>query len=322
MSPDQSMAEAMRAALEPMAKKAAKRVRRAGEGDADGVHDARTALRRLRVGLDIMGRSVFDPKTTAKLGAHLRRIERALGPTRDDDVLLADLDDWVASEGLFEARAVEPLRRALARRRQEHARELARALDAPKTRRTLKCLRRWLDGHARDVTPPPRNPARASRRLVRHFVHDETWRAYEEIIAYELRQPADYDVMHKVRSACRRLRFTMELFGDALQGADRIIDAMRELQTRLGDLHDDVLAIARVEHLLKTREVPQSRAVDAYLARRLRSCDRLRSEFDREWQALNAEAFRVALFAVLCGRPAKRGSAQPPLHVVPSRRVA
>jgi CHAD domain-containing protein len=316
------MADAMRTVLQPLAKKAAKRVRRAADGDADGVHDARTALRRLRVGLDIMGRTVFEPAKTAKLAAALQRIEQTLGPTRDDDVLIADLDDWITSEGAGQAKAAAALREKLTRRREEDARALSRALDAPKTRRVLKRLRRWLEGQPRDVAAPPKNPAKASRRLVRHFVHDESWRAYEEILAYELRQPADFDVVHKVRSACRRLRFTLELFADALRDADRVIDAMRELQTRLGDLHDDVVGIACIEHWVKTRQIPKSPAVDAYVARRIRSRDRLRAEFDREWRALTSEPLRAALFGILSGKPGKRGSARAPLHVVPAARAA
>jgi hypothetical protein len=37
------------------------------------------------------------------------------------------------------------------------------------------------------------------------------------------------------------------------------------------------------------------------LAQRVRSRDRLRAEFDRDWRALNAESLRVALFRALSG---------------------
>jgi len=36
--------------------------------------------------------------------------------------------------------------------------------------------------------------------------------AYEEALAYDTRAVDDLDVIHKFRSACRRLRFTLELF--------------------------------------------------------------------------------------------------------------
>jgi CHAD domain-containing protein len=314
MSPEQPLADALREALGPIAEKASQSLRKAQRGDAGGVHDARAALRRLRVGLGLMGRTVFDPSKTASFARALRRIERALGPTRDDDVFIEDVDAWLVDEKPAAAHAVAPLRHTLVERRGAHARVLARRLRRDKARRALRKLSRWLSGRPRDVIAQPKNPAKAPRWLVRHFVYDEVWRSYEEILAFELRQPADFDVIHKVRGACRRLRFTLELLDGAVSGADRVIEPLRQLQDRLGRMHDDVVSIRRLERWLKTGQVSRNRAVTAYAARRARSQDRLRAEFDREWRALSGQSLRGALFRVLAGgategRPLRAGPA-------------
>src|SRR5579875_1644386 len=114
MRGDESMAEALQASLEPHARKLKKRLRKAEQGDANAIHHGRTTLRRLREGLVVMGRTLFDPATTGELEDALHRIEQALGPTRDDDVLLADLDDWLAQAGRDSGCALLPLREHLA----------------------------------------------------------------------------------------------------------------------------------------------------------------------------------------------------------------
>ncbi len=267
MSPEQPIAESLRHALEPLAKKAAKRIRSARRGDSAGVHDARSALRRLRVGLELMGRTAFDPLTTSKFAGELQRIERALGPVRDDEVLIEDLDRWLENEGIGKANAAAPLRRRLIERRNAHAREVVRRLVRPKPRRGLKRLRRRLEGAHRGegVVGRPKDQAKAPRWLVRHFVHDDVWRSSEEILAFEVRQPADFDVLHKVRGACRRLRFTLELLGRALSGTHQIIEPTRQLQRHLGRLHDDIMGSATLKRSVKTRRVPRNRAVETYL---------------------------------------------------------
>jgi CHAD domain-containing protein len=146
-------------------------------------------------------------------------------------------------------------------------------------------------------------------------VHGEVWRAYEEILAFELRQPADFAVVHQVRSACRRLRFTLEIFAGALDGANRVIEPMRELQGRLGELHDGVVAVECLERWKRARDLPTSAALEAYLARRVRVRDRLRSEFDREWRALTASPLRSVLCRTLGER---RGPVPGPLRLMPA----
>src|SRR5579864_5482031 len=100
------MAEAMRTTLEPWARKLKKRLRKARRGDADGVHDSRTLLRRLRQGLAIMGSSVFDPEVIDDLRRGLRRVEHALGPTRDDDVMIAHLHRYLRRAGAGTRRSI------------------------------------------------------------------------------------------------------------------------------------------------------------------------------------------------------------------------
>lgn len=303
MRPDEPMAEAMRCALEPHARKLKKRLRKAGDGDPDGIHDARTTIRRLREGLVVMGRTVYEPDRVTELEGGLHDLEQTLGPTRDDDVLLESVQCWAKRAPRGAREAMGPLEKRLRRCRGKHARGLAKDLKRPRVAATFQDVRRFLRDHPRAVLPPPGNPARAVPTLVRHFVAEEIWRAYEEVLAYDTRVvAADFDVIHKVRSACRRLRYLLELFEGAVpSGTADVVDALQGLQERLGDLHDHVVAVARIQKWLAEGRIPLNAATDEYLCERRDARDRLRAEFEGEWRKLTSSAFRHAIAIVASG---------------------
>jgi CHAD domain-containing protein len=302
MRGDEPMAEALPVALQPHARKLKKRLCKAERGDADAIHDARTTLRRLREGLVVMGRTLFDPALTGPLEDDLHRIEKVLGPTRDDDVLLADLDDWLLHGGRVSRHALAAVREHIVDVRAKHMRKLACDLGRQRTRAAVRRMRQMLRGSPGAAAPQPKNPAKAAPMLVRHFVPDETWRAYDEVLAYEMRQPADLDVIHSVRSSARRLRYLLELFDGALPpGAEDIVDSLRALQDRLGELHDHAVAVDRIERWIRKGRLPDSAALRAYIGHRRQARDTMRAEFNEEWRRLTGDAFRFALSRIVSG---------------------
>lgn len=298
----------MRAALEPHARKLKKRLRKAARGDPDGIHDARTTIRRLREGLVTMARTVFEQERIADIEHGLRRLEKSLGPTRDDDVLLQHVQQWMKRTARARRPSLEELQKRLRRRRRKHARALADDLERKRRRRAVAALRDFLRGDSRALVRPPNNPSHAVPTLVRHFVADEAWRAYEEVLAFDTRVTSpDFDTIHQVRSACRRLRYLLELFEGAVpRGTRDVVKALRTLQDRLGDLHDHVVAVAQLEKWMSAGRVPTDAGTCEYLGRRKRDRDRLRAEFDAEWRKLTGPAFRHAIATVASGEMRSR----------------
>src|SRR5262245_56013853 len=121
MRADETMAEALASAAHRHSDKLKKRLRRAARGAPDGVHDARTELRRIRILLDLMGSTVFGRRRARRLERDLHDVERRLAKVRDTDVLLAALRDYLrdhpnAQMGLEElALCLEARRRSAAR---------------------------------------------------------------------------------------------------------------------------------------------------------------------------------------------------------------
>jgi CHAD domain-containing protein len=320
MWPSEPLDEALRSASRANARKLRKRIRKAAEGDEEAVHDARTTIRRLRETLLLMGRTAFDRLSSERLAQQLKNLEKRLGSVRDDDVLLDNLRRWRKGTSRALGVAMDPLEKRLARRRKKHARVLAEDLTRKRMRRTMKRVRQLERGRRPATLASPANPSRAVPALVRHVVADQTWRAYDEVLAYDTRVPtADFDVMHKVRSACRRLRYVLELLSDALPaGARDIVSALRELQDRLGTLHDHVVALETIRAWLDAGRLPPSEAIDAYLRDQTEARDRLRVEFDREWRSLTSDAFRCAIGQVASGEMRSRPNGA--VRLVPPRR--
>ena len=243
-----------------------------------------------------MGHTAFDERVTTRLCARLHDMERALAKARDTDVLLER-----SARYCEEARGATGLDVVCARLEQRRARGIAKARAA-------------LRGNARDalvravkratkakhvVLQQPKNPAKAAPELVRHFTHREVWRRYEELRAFDARMPADVETLHKLRAACRQLRFTLETFQGASPDLAPIARDLHERQDEIGALHDHELAIELLERWRAKGKIAPSRALDVYLERRAKARDDLRHMAESRWLALLGAKFRLRLARAL-----------------------
>lgn len=302
MRSDQPLAEALRAALLERARKLAKRLRKAEEGDPQAVHEARTILRRLRQGFIVMGRTVLDPGAAGEMSRRLHRLEKLLGPARDADVLLRSLRGWLTHSRSPARAGIRPLIEIVARRRRRMVGPLAGELHRGRVRHLARDIRRLM--RRGQLSAMPAFPAGAGVRptLVRHFVAEEAWRGYEEVLAYEhtsRTSGAEAEIIHKLRSACRSFRYRLELFDGALpEEASFIVATLRALQERLGALHDCVVAVDTTEKLLSKGKLRRDEAIDAYLRTQRVTRERLRIELGSAWRRLTLPALRDAIAGV------------------------
>ena len=297
------MDEALRDDVRAHVSKLRKRLKKAHRGKSKGIHDARTELRRIRSELDTMGHTAFDERVTSRLCQRLHDTERALAKARDADVLLGHLRGYVRkrkgrADGLGEVQAKLEARRA---RGVKEARtmlgEHVRAAIVRAVKRATK------PKHV--VIAPPKNPAKAAPELVRHFTHREVWRRYEALRAFDARLPADVETLHKLRSACRQLRFTLETFEGASPDLAPIARDLHERQDEIGELHDHELAIQLLERWRAKGKIASSRGLDAYLERRARARDELRHMAESRWLSLLGAKFRLRLARALEPRTAR-----------------
>jgi CHAD domain-containing protein len=210
--------------------------------EADGVHDMRVAVRRLRTALVVYG-SMFEENLAESLAGELRWLGQTLAPSRDlevigDRLVAAMKDDPRLGGGEVPGHLVRPLTQA-----QEAARDqLIEALDSSRSealQHALSALRAEPPGAARGVEFDDPEV----RRLA-----DSTWSDLRtHAAAAASAPPASHErdtALHELRKAAKRVRYALELVArvdDQRRPEDRrTLDALRDLQGVLGEHHDTV----------------------------------------------------------------------------------
>jgi CHAD domain-containing protein len=237
--------------------------------DAEALHDARVALRRLRSWVRAFALEVDLPRPLAR---RLRRLARATGDARDLEAAVERLEALAdASRGRGRAPLValarelsrrrnlgrEPLRREVARRWAVLDEDLARALvDAPGA-----------------IAP------RFSSALAAQLA------AASAPFAATAPAASDWPALHRLRIAAKRLRYLLEPMREALPDARRMLQEIKALQEHLGAVNDAVV----LEELLAQHAAAVARGAVAD-RRRLQAAARtiarcaVAAERVREWR--------------------------------------
>ena len=196
------------------------------------------ATRRLREALPL----VVSGTRGRKLERAVQRLTRALGPVRELDVALINLEE-LERDGEVPRTALSRLRDAIGdERRGLHAemrRRIARVDLDKLTKRAVGAARKAPHGPARGRVRDPERLAAAQLRAARRAT---TLRAAIDNAA-GIYLP---DRLHEVRIAVKKLRYAMELARE-LSGSRAVaaIQSLKEAQDLLGRMHDLEILIAR-----------------------------------------------------------------------------
>ncbi|WP_243751185.1 CHAD domain-containing protein [Paraburkholderia sp. BL10I2N1] len=199
------------------------------EPSAEGLHQLRVALRRMR-SLWWAYRPLLDRGENTRQRALFKFLADAAGKTRDYDILIELLAtrskaDVPADFAKARQRALEVSRETLSNADMKTLlhnvlAETSRALKATERRRPLHA---FSDGRVavseKDLTRRIRRAAKARR--------------------------SDYTAIHDVRKAGKRVRYLLELFGPVLSGQhQKTLKRLKRIQTLLGELNDVVASEA------------------------------------------------------------------------------
>lgn len=250
--------------------------------DAEAVHQARVAVRRLRADVGTLG-AVLDPVWVDHVRSDLKWLGRLLGRLRDEDVL-ADLvrvyGDGTA--GAADADAVDELILLLRRDRHLGASELWEALGSDRYADLLDRV------HAAAGRPPLLDnsggvPAPASLETTLTGVLARRWSAVRAQMKQLGPEPAD-EALHRLRIRAKRLRYAAEAAEPYLgKRARRTARHARRVQSVLGDLHDTSVAARSLREVASHPSVtPTVAFVAGRIAGRAEAdTDRLRRKWRR-----------------------------------------
>ncbi len=251
----------------------------ARKGDVQAVHQARVATRRIREALPLVARG----RTGKSLKKSVRKLTRALGPVRELDVALMNLDQLRNSGDVSEA-AIARLRQLITEERQRLGAEMVRLIshfNLPKFQK--KAVEAAAHGPEASGTRDPRRVAAALGRAARRA---EGLRAAIDNAA-GIYLP---DRLHQVRITVKKLRYALEIAQD-LSGsrATARVRTLKRVQDLLGRMHDLEMLIARTRAVQGRSGAPNlslSADLDRLVRRLENECRRLHARYMNERKAL------------------------------------
>jgi len=198
-----------------------------GDAAPKDVHKLRTASRRVEAIAGVL--EAADGKKSRRLVKSIDPIRKAAGGVRDMDVMLGDARKLARYGG---GESLNHLVAHLEAARQQSAAELQLALHHRR-----KAVREDLKEYSKFVASLAKHAPSSSR------ADAETGQAQEEInssaadVMRELGEwkPLDKENLHAFRLKVKQLRYTMQLDAQANSG---LLEALGQVQTRIGDWHD------------------------------------------------------------------------------------
>ena len=205
--------------------------------DAEEVHQARVATRRLRSDLRTF-RDALDPEWTARVRAGLKWIADALGAVRDADVLAARLVRQIERLDEADQGPGAALLGQLARERDEARQALVEIMGEPRYLTLVEDL-------VRAAGAPPlasgKLPGEWAAAVLPGLVAAR-WRQLAKAVR-GLGPAPDDAALHQVRIRAKRARYAAEAVAPVAGARARKLAArLADLQTMLGELNDAAVA--------------------------------------------------------------------------------
>ncbi len=230
--------------------------------EPDAVHDMRTACRRQRAALGLLGQEA----PLSRCQRQVKRLQDALGAVRDVHVQAAWLAGVRGRRGLREGLRllVETVRAPLSQLEATLCDELARW-----ETRTVPALLGRLAEHE--------DARRVGRRHLTRALRERLRRLKARMAVYQ--EAPDASHAHALRITVKKLRYEVEVASAVLGQMARVLEVLEPLQESLGELHDSDVRLELLARLA-SEGPPPGRAVAHALredvqAARARQCEEL-----------------------------------------------
>jgi CHAD domain-containing protein len=226
-------------------------------GGEEALHDFRVALRRVRSVTRAL-RPYLGKAVRKKHERRLRAAARATAQARDAEVQLA----WLAQERAAGARNI-PAIDLLVRRLEERRREEMERASGKQVARFHRLAGKLSRGLARPAEG--RGPAAGAASFGAALAEILREGAVELADALDaVGGPFEVEQGHAARIAAKRLRYLLEpLRGSPRADASTAVDALKELQDLLGELHDSHVASGLIASVLVETAAERARQAHA-----------------------------------------------------------
>lgn len=231
----------------------------------EAVHQMRVALRRLRSALGLFNRAIPCEAFT-RFREEAKRIASAMGPARDQDVLL-DLVEHGPAQALGRDASFDALMKASGRKRAAAYKNVHTLIEAPETSRFVLEMqgmiarREWRAAQTDAVEPKQDAPLEATAPAFAAKALDKLDRRARKR-GKNLVELAPEE-RHEARIALKNLRYAADFFAPLFgrgRGARKFLRAIGDLQEALGAYNDAIVARSIVADLERTAGLAAGRA--------------------------------------------------------------
>lgn len=251
-------------------------------GDADAIHKLRVSTRRFGQCLRVF-EAAFEKSAVKKIRRRMKKWMKRCGEARNGDITLALL-----KQGGFGARsAVAKQVQAI---RADAERELEKHLPKADKRDIGEKWGAQVLTDRLEQVPPPDFVTLTEELFAEGAIAASPETSYEDV--------------HQFRLLAKRYRYSVELLGG--DAAETVVDGMKTLQDKLGDMNDCVTALDLIEGHARAEQFLQD-----LLAKRT-------TAFRRHWKRKFEEGRRQEWISIFCGM-AMRNLAEPALRKHPGR---
>jgi triphosphatase len=214
-------------------------------GDAEGLHQARVSIRRLRAAISLFS-TMLQGKQADGIKRELKWLTGEFGPAREMDVFIERAVKLVA-EADHKTRGVSKITDEIIKRRNAEFARAQSAIDSARFRALALDVATWIETGDWILAGGARNHLSGKRTLV--AIASEQLKLRRKKL---VRRGKSFDTLspqqrHKVRIAAKKLRYASEFFADVFPGKraarrkKRFTAGLKELQVCLGDLNDIVV---------------------------------------------------------------------------------
>lgn len=266
-------------------------------GDVEAVHDMRVACRRMNSALRLF-RAYLPPKRGKKLRGMMEELRDLLGAARNLDVLLQDLNEFLASATDQDKAQLDKVAAGWRAERAADQNKLVQLLDSDAYQKWEKRMDAFTEEGDGDDSPQ-----------VSHVVPALVWKQYGAVReAGAHLGEASLEELHALRIDIKRLRYTLEFFADVFgEKPGALIESLVALQDRLGTIQDAVVAGGALTDFIAAQAKEAERAggttpgfqgLAAYHAHLHARIETLRGGLAKEWESIAGPAFRQGLAQV------------------------
>ena len=257
-------------------------------GDAEGIHQTRVAIRRLRSALRLFGPRL-EPHATALFQSELKRIGRIIGEARDWDVFCVEMLPELFGDH-DDAELGELIRQAAEARRASADAASARELNAASFTALVLGLAAWTETgrEQRRLLGAKRLERRLSR--IAPDLLDRLARKVEKR-GDAVGPHAAASALHPLRKSLKKLRYAIEFVGSLYKrkAVKRFVKRLKGLQKSLATINDAAMATTLAEQLAGRGHAELGVPVGALAVSREHASRVAMRKLGKQWNAFRRE---------------------------------